>query len=213
VALDPAGNALLAGFTNSSNFTTVNPLQPTIGSTVTYDAFVAKVLNTPAAPVFTSVSPDTGTSSSDQITNPAVVSGTTLTLNGTATPSSTVTVYQAGVAANIGSTTASGAGAWSLTLSPTPPQGVYAYTATATLGGLTGPLSSPPFVVVVDTTAPQVVATPPPAPIYSLGPVIRVSATDNVGLPSGYPLATVTLDVDTNHDGIIGNDPGEIGYS
>jgi hypothetical protein len=42
IALDPAGNAYVAGFTKSSDIPTVNPLQPALGST-NGNAFVAKI--------------------------------------------------------------------------------------------------------------------------------------------------------------------------
>ena len=41
IAVDSSGNVYVAGGTNSSNFPTMNPLQPTIGGG--YDAFVAKL--------------------------------------------------------------------------------------------------------------------------------------------------------------------------
>ena len=42
IAVDSAGNAYVTGYTQSSNFPTVNPLQPTYGGGV-YDAFVTKL--------------------------------------------------------------------------------------------------------------------------------------------------------------------------
>ena len=42
IAADSSGNAYVAGYTNSTNFPTVNPLQPAYGGGA-YDAFVAKI--------------------------------------------------------------------------------------------------------------------------------------------------------------------------
>src|SRR5204863_5453490 len=41
IALDPAGNIYVAGYTNSVDFPTVNPIQPV--KSAGYDAFVAKL--------------------------------------------------------------------------------------------------------------------------------------------------------------------------
>ena len=41
IAFDTAGNAYVIGYTNSTNFSTVNPLQPTNHGS--QDAFVAKI--------------------------------------------------------------------------------------------------------------------------------------------------------------------------
>jgi hypothetical protein len=101
IALDPTGTAYVTGYTNSTNF-------PTGGSNAQtsngggYDAFVSKILLTPAAPVFTGISPDTGLSSTDQITN-----SQNLTLSGTAAANAGVTISRADLGV-IGSTTANG---------------------------------------------------------------------------------------------------------
>ena len=91
VAQVAVGNAYVAGFTNSSNFPTRNAFQGS-GSTSSYDAFLSKVSPRPAPPVFSGISTDSGSSSSDEVTTDQ-----TLTFSGTATASSTVTLYRAGV--------------------------------------------------------------------------------------------------------------------
>jgi hypothetical protein len=51
IAVDSSGNAYITGRTNSTNFPTVNPLQPTYGGGV-LDAFVAKINSTGSALVY-----------------------------------------------------------------------------------------------------------------------------------------------------------------
>jgi hypothetical protein len=202
VALDLAGNAYLAGWTNSTNFPTgPNPYQGSSGGST--DAFVAKLGNTPNPPVFTAISPDTGASSTDQITT-----SRNLTLSGTAAPGATVTVSRAGVGV-LGSVTANATtGVWSYDYSATTlPEGTQAFTATATLSSFTSAPSTP-FLATVDLTAPAVIVTAP-ATTTSLGPQLLVTARDLNPLPDG---TTVTVDVDTNNDGNF-TDSGESGYA
>ncbi len=110
----------------------------------------------PAAPVFTAISDDNGTSSSDFVTNdPALV------LHGTAAPNTTVTVTRFGVGV-IGTTVADGAGNWSFDYTGTSlPNGAALFTATATdANNRTGPQTTPPFRVTVDLI-------PPAAPVIA----------------------------------------------
>src|ERR1700722_5613051 len=73
----------------------------------------SKVSPLPAAPVLNAVSPDTGSSSTDQITN-----SQNLHISGTAVPGVTVTLWSAGV--QLGTTTANAmTGAWSYDYSAT----------------------------------------------------------------------------------------------
>jgi RHS repeat-associated protein len=183
VALDWAGNPTVVGWTKSSNFPTIGgPLQGTNAGGV--DAFAARLGLKPPPPVFTGVSPDTGSSSSDQITT-----SQNLTLSGTATPSGTVTISRAGVGI-LGSVTANAtSGTWTYDYTGTTlPEGTYAFTATVTApvaqGGLTSAPTAPEFLVVVDRTAPSVTVTAP-ATTASLQPQIRVTASDLNGLPNG----------------------------
>jgi hypothetical protein len=52
IAVDSSGNAYVTGYTQSTNFPTVNPLQPTIGGGQGIDAFVAKLNSTGSALVY-----------------------------------------------------------------------------------------------------------------------------------------------------------------
>ncbi len=126
---DLAGNGLSGTFTG--------------GQAVTIDK------TPPAAPVIVAINPDTGSSSTDGITN-----DTDPTLFGTAEPGSTVTVFQGGAA--LGTTVAGPlTGVWVFT-PPTalPGNGTYPFTATATdAAGNTSAVSAS-FTVLVDTTAP-----------------------------------------------------------
>jgi Big-like domain-containing protein len=164
------------------------------------DAFVAK-FGQLLPPVFTSISPDTDSSSSDQVT-----SSQNLTLYGNTVANATVTLYRPGVG-SIGTTTASSAGLFTFSYSGTTlAAGSYGFTATANSGGQTS-AESVPFLVTVDTTAP-VVTLSAPASTVDPNPQLVVVATDLVGLPA---TATVTLDVDKNDNGSF-SDPGETGY-
>ncbi|MES2925055.1 MAG: Ig-like domain-containing protein [Verrucomicrobiota bacterium] len=102
------------------------------------------------APAFTGISTDSGNSSSDRLTN-----DTTLTLSGTATASSTVSVTRYGVGV-IGTTTATAGGTFSFDYTGTIlPGGVHTFVATASTSGTAGPASTP-FVVTLDTTVPVI---------------------------------------------------------
>ena len=107
----------------------------------------------PNPPVIASLTPDTGSSSTDGIT-----SANTLLLNGTAEAGSTVTVTQVGTGV-IGSTPADGSGNWSFDYTGTTlADGSYTFTATATdVNGTSA--SSATFVATVDTVAPTVVSS------------------------------------------------------
>ncbi|HEV2864415.1 MAG TPA: HYR domain-containing protein [Pyrinomonadaceae bacterium] len=97
----------------------------------------------------TSVTDDTGVSSTDEITSDA-----NLVLSGTAGANDTVTLTLEGVG-QIGTATADAAGNWSFDYAAsTLSEGAHTFTATATdeEGGETP--ESEPFVVTVDTTAP-----------------------------------------------------------
>src|SRR5262249_19328574 len=87
----------------------------------------------PGVPTITSFSPDTGVVG-DGITDPAV-----LALTGTAVANSTVNVYDGTTL--LGTTTASGTGAWSFTTVPLP-DGLHHFTATDTVAGNTSAASA-----------------------------------------------------------------------
>jgi YD repeat-containing protein len=209
VAVDLLGNGYFAGATNSTNFPTANPFQSANNANNGgYNAFVAKIVPSGVLPpAFTAISPDTGYSSIDQITN-----SQNLMLYGTAPATATVTLYRSGAVGPIGQTTASSSSNATFTYDysgTTLGEGTYTFTATATLNGVKS-ASSTPFRVVVDLTPPTVTLTAP-LTTTSFAPQVRVTAIDNVGMPpTAY--ATVTLDVDTNNDGNF-TDPGETGYA
>ena len=101
----------------------------------------------PAAPVFTGITTDTGSSNSDEIT-----SDTTLVLSGTAEANSTVEVFLG--AASLGTTVTNGAGNFSFDYTGTAlVEGTHTFTATANDGANTSAVSAD-FDVVVDTSAP-----------------------------------------------------------
>jgi len=104
----------------------------------------------PNAPVIATVSDDVGTLKGT-LSNGQTTDDTTPTLAGTAQPGSTVTLYNNGVL--IGTTLADGSGNWSFT-TPAMGEGSHAFTATATNGSGTGPVSAA-MTVIVDTTAPN----------------------------------------------------------
>jgi Ca2+-binding RTX toxin-like protein/plastocyanin len=105
---------------------------------------------TVAAPSITGISPDTGTSSTDGITDTGA-----LTVNGTATAGTSIALFNG--AAQIGSTTTGSGGTWSIVLGTALGQGSYSLTATASSGGTTSSASTG-YAVTVDTTPPSVTA-------------------------------------------------------
>jgi large repetitive protein len=113
-------------------------------------AFALTVDTTPAAPpVITTLSPDTGRSATDWITN----NNQKPTISGTTIPSGTVQVFCNGIL--LGQTTARGNnGQWSFTDPSNYKDGSYAYTATVTdyVGNVSA--LSVPQTMVVDTKAP-----------------------------------------------------------
>jgi Bacterial Ig-like domain/Domain of unknown function DUF11 len=125
----------------------------------------AAVVAVPSVPDLTAAT-DTGASSTDNVTNLA-----TPALTGTAVAGSTVKIYDG--ATLIGTVTADGAGAW--TLSPTLTEGVHTITVTATVGANTSAASSA-LSVTVDLTSP---ATPPTVDLAA-GNDSGASNTDNI---------------------------------
>lgn len=141
----------------------------------------------PLAPVISSITNDTGASSSDGITN-----DTTLLFNGTAEADSTVEVFIGG--SSIGTTTATG-GSWTFDHTGTTlSEGTYLITATATdAANNTSPISST-FTVVVDTTGPVFGSLP------SGLSVVEGTATGSVDsyLLTNKPTATDAVDGDVS---------------
>ncbi len=189
-SFDYSGTTLAAGsYLFSATTTDIS------GNTSAASADFAVTIDTaaPVAPVFTAVSTDTGSSSSDRITN-----DTTLAFNGTAEPGTTVTLTRVGTG-TIGTATADGAGAWSFDYTGTTlGQGVHSFTATATdTAGNTGAASAA-FEITVDTTAPAFTsATSASGPYRSAFPTFTVTAPGAAtfaasGLPAGLTIDAAT---------------------
>src|SRR5262249_53442226 len=104
VAVDLQGNAYVTGWTQSTDFPTANPI---LNKSPGKDAFVTKIFVGLAAPTITGISPDSGVSANDQITNVQ-----NLQILGTAPPGSTVTVSRADVGALPNPVTANSNGNW-----------------------------------------------------------------------------------------------------
>ena len=195
IAIQADGSVFLAGNTNSPSF-------PVARTGPDYDAYVLKLGSVPPAPTISSVSPDTGISSSDRITNASM-----LALSGTATPGSLVTLFLAGLG-QIGTATANATtGAWSFAYATALAEGVAAFSATATASGKTSARSAD-FLATVDLTAP-VVALTAPATTTEVRPEVTVTASDLNGLPDG---TVVTLDVDLDNDTLF-TGLGETGFA
>lgn len=122
----------------------------------------------PAAPVFTGITNDSGSSATDNITNDA-----TLVLNGTAEPGSTVTVTRVSTGV-LGTATANGSGVWSYDYTATTlGSGDHSFTATtADVAGNVSPVSGT-FIVTVDTSVNAPVIT-------AIGADTGSSTTDGV---------------------------------
>jgi RHS repeat-associated protein len=206
IAVDPFGSAYVTGYTNSFNFPTAgNPVEP--GNAGGYDAFVSRILLTPASPAFTSITPDTGLFNNDQLTN-----SQNLHLLGTSAPNATITISRADLGV-IGTATADVNGNWNYDYSATTlPEGTYTFTATQTISSVTSP-ASPQFRVTVDLTAPTVTLIAP-ATTTSLSPQVTVTARDLNGVPNDTTNTSyfVQVDVDKNNDGNF-TDAGESGYA
>jgi hypothetical protein len=121
--------------------------------TVTYDT------TAPAAPVISGLTPasDSGTSDTDGVT-----SNTTPTITGTVEPGAKVEVFVDGGSGpvSVGTTTADGTGAWSLTPTSALIDGAYTVTATATDAAGNTSTSSAGFALVIDTATPSVAINP-----------------------------------------------------
>ena len=138
----------------------------------------------PATPVVASVTVDTGISTTDQITN-----DNTLTVTGTAATNSIVNVFDSGVL--VGTTTASGTGAYSITTSVLA-DGVHsALTVTATdlAGNASGAATITPWTI--DTVAPvvdMVADTTDSDGTYRKGQTLTIELTlDEVVYVTGVP--------------------------
>ncbi|MBI1918883.1 MAG: SBBP repeat-containing protein [Planctomycetes bacterium] len=199
IGVDFDGNVFATGWTSSYDFPTVSPFQSFNAGY--YDAFVTKYAQLLPPPVLTTITYDSGSSNSDQITNDQ-----TLTLSGTAQANAMVTLDLAGVG-TIGTTTADSSGLWTFSYEGTwLPEGIATFTGTQTVSDQTSGQSAP-FPVTVDLTPPVVTLTFD-SPTTSTSPQVEVTASDD-NLAS---TTTVTLDVDLNNDFDFA-DTGETGYT
>lgn len=158
----------------------------------------------PAAPVFTGITNDSGSSATDNITNDA-----TLVLNGTAEPGSTVTVTRvsAGV---LGTATANGSGVWSYDYTGTTlGAGDHSFTATtADVAGNVSPVSGA-FIVTVDTSVNAPVIT-------AIGADTGSSTTDGITSDATLTLfgtaeAGSTVTVNRAGVGVLGTATASVG--
>ena len=125
---------------------------------------------TPAAPVIAAtISPDTGRSNTDRITDDA-----TPTLSGTAEANSTITLFDTDGTTLLATTTADGGGNWSIATS-TLADGTHSITAKATDVAGNVSVASAALSVTIDTAAPGA-----PMIAVSISPDTGSSATDRI---------------------------------
>ncbi|PTY02109.1 hypothetical protein DB347_24620 [Opitutaceae bacterium EW11] len=161
-----AGSALSAG-----SYSITAKATDTAGNTGSASAALALTIDTsaPAAPAFTGITNDTGTSSTDGIT-----SDQTLVFHGTAEANSTVTVIRVG-SGTIGTTTADGSGVWSFDYTGTTlASGDYTFRATAADAAGNTSASSTDFFVTVDANQPS------PVTITAVSTDSGSSSTDGI---------------------------------
>ncbi|MDQ5912113.1 MAG: Delta-60 repeat protein/Por secretion system C-terminal sorting [Patescibacteria group bacterium] len=136
ITIDSNNDVLVGGL-----FTTYNGISANRIVRLTYVA-----PNTPSAPVLDSAS-DTGTSSSDRITN-----DTTPTFTGTASSSAIIYLYKSSTL--VGTTTSDGSGNYSITVSPAiTPDGSYDFAVIQSISGNLSATSSA-ISVLFDSSAP-----------------------------------------------------------
>src|SRR5439155_107097 len=150
--------------------------------------FVVTIDTSAAAPVFTGITTDTGSPSTDRITTDQ-----TLFLNGTSEANATGTVTRVGTGV-VGSTTADGSGNWSFNYTGTT-LAAGTHTFTATQADVAGNVSgvSANFVVTIDTTAPTVTVNQAAGqgdPVNSVPVHFTVTFSEVV---SGFDTTDVTL--------------------
>lgn len=151
---------------------------------------IAPITTIPNAPVIANIDDNVGTVTGN-LTNGNTTDDTTPTLSGTAQPNTTITLYNNGVL--MGTVTANASGNWSFT-TPVLSEGPHAFTATASNGSGTSPISTS-TTVIVDLTAP----TAPTGTFNADGSVLTGSA--EAGSTVTIRLAdnsTVTATADSN---------------
>lgn len=125
------------------------PDDPTVNIT-----YARTMKSKPASPVLSSITDDSGLSSTDKIT-----SDKTLKISGTAIANSSVKVYRAGTGL-LGTVTASASGTWSYDYTGTSlADGIYKFFATATVSAVES-ANSDTLIVKVDATAPAAPSKP-----------------------------------------------------
>jgi Big-like domain-containing protein/beta-propeller repeat-containing protein len=172
IAVDSAGNAYVTGSTQSSNFPTMNPLQPANGGG--YDAFVAKIQGAIATTTTTLISSVDPSISGKPVTFTATVSSP----SGGA-PTGKVTFREG--ATVLATKTLSG-GMVSFTTSKLP---LGSNSITAVYGGdpnFTGSTSAPlnQFVLAATTTA---LSSSPNASTYGQAVTFTATVTSSIGAP------------------------------
>lgn len=151
---------------------------------------IAPITTIPNAPVIANIDDNVGTVTGN-LTNGNTTDDTTPTLSGTAQPNTAITLYNNGVL--MGTVTANASGNWSFT-TPVLSEGPHAFTATASNGSGTSPISTS-TTVIVDLTAP----TAPTGTFNADGSVLTGSA--EAGSTVTIRLAdnsTVTATADSN---------------
>ena len=186
----PVGNAITAG--TYSVTATVTDAATNASSDITSNELVIDI-TPPPTPVVTGINNDTGSSSSDGITNDQ-----TLTISGTAENNASVEVFID--AASIGTASASGTGAWSFVYGTTLTAASYNITAKATDAAGNVSSASTNYPITIDITAPTMSIGSPSVTIANnstfVNFVITYSGTSAVNLTSGK----VTI----NHTGTAG---------
>lgn len=199
VTITTSGGTVLGTATadGNGNFTaTINPAQTSgetllafatdkVGNVGLSSPVIAPFTTLPGAPVINTVTDDFGTVKGT-LSNGQSTDDTTPTLAGTAQPGSTVTLFNNGV--SMGTVTADVNGNWSFT-APALSEGAHTFTATASNGTGTGPVSGS-IAVVVDTTAPGI----PTGTFNADGSVLtgqaEAGSTVTIRLPDGTTYTT-----------------------
>ncbi|WP_368543640.1 BapA/Bap/LapF family large adhesin [Enterobacter soli] len=199
VTITTSGGTVLGTATadGSGNFTaTISPAQTNgetllafatdkAGNAGLTSSVIAPITALPGAPVITTVTDDFGTVKGT-LSNGQSTDDNTPTLTGTAQAGSTVTLFNNGV--SMGTVVADVNGNWSFT-APALSEGSHAFTAIATNGTGTGPVSGS-IAVVVDTTAPGI----PTGTFNADGSVLtgqaEAGSTVTIRLPDGTTYTT-----------------------
>ncbi|WP_344813567.1 Ig-like domain-containing protein, partial [Chitinophaga oryziterrae] len=182
------------------------PLSSTLGYVIEYGGYPSDsvmnidysrvVRNAPAGPVFTTITNDNGSSTTDKIT-----SDSTLIIKGTGPGNALITVYIEDIGV-IGTTTANGGGAWTFDYTGTIlKDGTYNFTATSTVSSVVSAMSAV-FQVTVDRTAPA----KPGTPALASGSAAATNTTTPALTGSAEPGSVVTIYVDGVSKGTVTTD-------